>query len=170
MSKFRWMNGEYIKMMAPEDFHKAALPYYEKCLTRKLDLKRISELLQSRVEVLCDIPDYVDFFENVCDYDVSMYVHKKMKTTVESSLEALQDVIPVLESIDDWQEEEMHSALMEHIAQKGVKNGIVLWPLRTALSGKMSTPGGAVEIAYIIGKEETLARVNNAVNFIKASL
>lgn len=168
--KFRWMNGEYIKMMHPDDFHKAALPYYEKCLTKKPELKRISELLQSRVEVLSEIPDYVDFFENVCDYDVSMYVHKKMKTTVEGSLETLKELIPVLEAINDWQEENIHSALMQYIADKGVKNGIVLWPLRTALSGKMSTPGGATEIAYIIGKDETLARVNKAVNFIQESL
>ncbi len=168
--KFRWMNSEYIKMMKPDDFHAAAMPYYEKTLTRKLELKRISELLQSRVEVLCEIPDYLDFFENVCDYDVSMYVHKKMKTTVDGSLETLSALVPVLESIDVWQEDNIHSALMNHIAELGVKNGIVLWPLRTALSGKMSTPGGATEIAFILGKEETLARVNKAIEFIKNSI
>lgn len=168
--KFRWMNSEYIKMMDPKDFHKAALPYYEKCLTKPLKLERISELLQSRVEVLCDIPEFVDFFENVLEYDVSMYVHKKMKTTVEGSLETLKDILPVLEGISDWTEENLHDVVMKHIEELGVKNGIVLWPLRTALSGKMSTPGGATEIAYIIGKEETLARVNKAIEFIKASL
>ncbi len=168
--KFRWMNGEYIKMMKPADFHKAALPYYEKCLTKELRLERISELLQSRVEVLSEIPDYVDFFENVCEYDVSMYVHKKMKTTVEGSLETLKELVPVLEGIENWDEETIHQTIMDHIAATGVKNGIVLWPLRTALSGKMSTPGGATEIAYIIGKEETLNRVNKAIDFIKAAL
>ena len=103
-------------------------------------------------------------------YKFQAYVHKKMKTTVEGSLETLKELIPVLEAINDWQEENIHSALMQYIADKGVKNGIVLWPLRTALSGKMSTPGGATEIAYIIGKDETLARVNKAVNFIQESL
>ncbi len=168
--KFRWMNSEYIKMMKPEDFHAAAMPYYEKALTRKVDLKRVSELLQSRVEVLCEIPDYVDFLENVLEYDVSMYVHKKMKTTVEGSLATLEEIIPVLEGISDWKEEIIHETLMAYIGEKGVKNGIVLWPLRTALSGKMSTPGGATEIAYILGKDETINRLNSAVNFIKASL
>lgn len=168
--KFRWMNGEYIKMMSPESFHEAALPYYEKALTRNVELKRISELLQSRVEVLSEIPEYVDFFENVLEYDVSMYAHKKMKTTVEGSLETLRGLVPVLSDIEPWTEENIHSVLMGHIVGLGVKNGVVLWPLRTALSGKMSTPGGATEIAFILGKEETIARVNKAINFIEASL
>ena len=168
--KFRWMNSEYIKMMKPEDFHAAALPYYKQALTREVNLERISSLLQSRVEVLCEIPDYVDFIENVCEYDVSMYVHKKMKTTVEGSLETLTKLVPVLEGINDWSEENIHATIMQHIADLGVKNGIVLWPLRTALSGKMSTPGGATEIAFILGKDETINRVNQAIEFIKASL
>lgn len=170
ITKFRWMNSEYIKMMKPEDFHAAALPYYEKALTRKVDLVRVSSLLQSRVEVLSEIPDYIDFLENTLEYDVSMYVHKKMKTTVEGSLETLTGLIPVLEGITDWQEDIIHQTLMGHVAQLGVKNGVVLWPLRTALSGKMSTPGGATEIAYILGKDETINRVTTAIEFIKSQI
>ena len=170
MVKFRWMNGEYIKRMAPEAFHEKALPYYEKCLTRPLQLERISQLLQSRVEVLNEIPDYVDFFENVLEYDVSMYEHKKMKTTVESSLQALKETLPVLEAVEPWEEEAIHTALMGFIGQKGCKNGVILWPLRTALSGKQSTPGGATEIAYILGKEETLRRIKDAIIFIEQEM
>lgn len=157
--KLRWMNGEYIRMLSPEQFHEMALPYYKQVIKKDLDFKMISELLQSRTEVLSDIPEQVDFFEEMPDYDISMYIHKKMKTTYENSLESLKKALPVLEGLTEWTMDSLHDSVMALVQEMGVKNGIVLWPLRTALSGKAFTPGGAFEIAYIIGKEESLRRI-----------
>lgn len=157
--KLRWMNGEYIRMLSPEQFHEMALPYYKQVIKKDLDLKMISELLQSRTEVLSDIPEQVDFFEELPDYDISMYIHKKMKTNCENSLESLKKALPVLEGLTEWTMDSLHDSIMALISEIGVKNGVMLWPLRTALSGKSFTPGGAFEIAYIIGKEESIKRI-----------
>lgn len=157
--KLRWMNGEYIRMLSPEQFHEIALPYYKQVIKKDLDLKMISELLQSRTEVLSDIPEQVDFFEELPNYDISMYIHKKMKTNCENSLESLKKALPVLEGLTEWTMDSLHDSIMALISEIGVKNGVMLWPLRTALSGKSFTPGGAFEIAYIIGKEESIKRI-----------
>lgn len=157
--KLRWMNGEYIKKLSEEEFHNAALPYYKEIEGTSLDLKKISELLHPRIEVLSDIPSNIDFFKELPEYSIDLYNHKKMKTNRENSLESLQKALPILEALEPFNLDTLHDSMMELASTLGVKNGIVLWPLRTALSGKSFTPGGAFEIGDIIGKEESLKRI-----------
>lgn len=166
-AKLKWMNGEYIRKLSPDEFHSLALPYYKKVLTKDIDLKKLSELLQPRTELLSEIPDLIDFFEALPDYSIDMYVHKKMKTNYENSLNSLEKSLPVLEAINDWNFDTVQSAVTDLIAEMGVKNGIVLWPLRTALSGKQFTPGGAYEISDILGKEESIARIKIGIEKLK---
>ena len=163
MGKLRWMNGEYIKKMDPEVFYEKALPYMKQVLTKDFDFHRIAGMVQTRIEVFPDIPELIDFFENVPEYDASMYRHKKMKTTEESSLLVLQEVLPVLEAQEEYTNDPLYEALSAFVKEKGYKNGYVMWPLRTAVSGKQMTPAGATEIMEIIGKEETLKRVKAAI-------
>ena len=162
-TKLKWMNGEYIKKMDFDKFYEMALPYIKEVITKDYDLKKIAHMVQTRIEIFPDIKDLIDFFEEVPEYDVAMYTHKKMKTTPETALEALKEALPVLESVEQWDTEHIHEALFAKIADLGVKNGWMLWPLRTAVSGKQMTPAGATEIMEIIGKEETLKRVKAAI-------
>jgi glutamyl-tRNA synthetase len=158
--KLNWMNGEYIRRMTPEQFHEAAMPYYSKALADTgIDLRKVSKLLQPRTEVLSEIPDRIDFLERLPDYDISLYVHKKSKTDTTNSLDNLRAALPVLEALDTWENDVIYNALMELAASLGVKNSQILWPIRTALSGKDVTPGGATELAEILGKEESLRRI-----------
>ncbi len=169
INKLTWMNGEYIRKMSVEDFHKLALPYYEKSITNKnVDTLKLSKLLQIRTEVLTSIPETIDFIDILPEYEVEMYVHKKSKTTIENSLENLNAVLPVLEAMSDWNYETIHEKLFAHIEALGIKNSLVLWPIRTAISGKAVTPGGAVEIADILGKEETLRRIRIGIEKLKS--
>ena len=158
MVKLRWMNGEYLKAMDFDKFFEMALPYIKEVITKDLDLKKIAELVKTRIEVLPDLKEHIDFFEELPDYDIAMYTHKKMKTTSESSLEVLRDLLPLLEASNDYSREGVEAVLMGYIQDKGIKNGQGLWPIRTAVSGKQMTPGGAYEIMEI-GKEESLRRV-----------
>ena len=130
---------------------------------RDLDLKKIAEMVKTRIEIFPDIKDLVDFFEAVPEYDASMYCHKKMKTNEETSLTVLKEALPVLEAQEDYTNDPLFASLSEFVKEKGYKNGYVMWPLRTAVSGKQMTPAGATEIMEIIGKEETLRRVNAAI-------
>lgn len=160
IKKLNWMNGEYIRKMSLEDFHNKALPYYKEAgLGEDFDLMKVSKLLHDRTEVFSEIPSNIDFFAKLPDYDVNMYVHKKMKTNLENSLENLKESYKVLENIEDWNDDNVSSALKRLIEELGVKNGQVLWPVRTALSGKQFTPGGAIEIAGVLGKDESLRRI-----------
>ena len=160
INKLNWMNGEYIRKMTPEDFHKAAIPYYSKALTESgLDLFKISKLLQLRTDVLTSIPDSIDFLEALPEYDLTLYEHKKMKTNQEIALESLKASLPVLEGITTWENGVLYDTLMEFVQSLGIKNSQMLWPIRTALSGKSVTPGGATELAEILGKDETLRRI-----------
>ena len=159
MVKLRWMNGEYLKAMDFDKFYELALPYIKEVITKDLDLKKIAELVKTRIEVLPDLKEHIDFFEELPDYDIAMYTHKKMKTTSESSLEVLRDLLPLLEASNDYSREGVEAVLMGYIQDKGIKNGQGLWPIRTAVSGKQMTPGGAYEIMEILGKEESLRRV-----------
>lgn len=165
--KLKWMNGEYIRKLSIEEFHNSALPYYKKVIKKNLDLMKISELMHSRTELMTEIPEHIDFFEQLPDYSVDMYVHKKMKTNYANSLTSLEKSLPALEAIDDWNFETVKDTVSSLIEEMGVKNGIVLWPLRTALSGKQYTPGGAFEIADIIGKEESLSRIRTGIEMLK---
>ena len=165
--KLKWMNGEYIKKMDFDAFYDMALPYIKDVIKRDIDLKKIAMMVQSRIEIFPDIRDHIDFFETVPDYDPEMYVHKKMKTTKESSLEALEKIMPVLEAQNDWSNDALYEAFKNFAADEGLKNGQRLWPLRTAVSGKQMTPGGATELMEILGKEESIARVKKAVEFLR---
>ncbi len=158
--KLAWLNGEYIRELTTEKFHEMALSYYDGVITKPdIDLKEVSELLQPRCEKLSDIPEQVDFFDKLPEYDNELYTHKKMKTNPENSLEALVAVLPVLEGIGDWTKENIHDELIALVEKLELKNGRILWPVRVAVSGKAFTPGGGVELAYILGKDETIRRI-----------
>ena len=167
-AKLKWMNGEYIKKLSFEEFHALALPYYKTVIDKDyLDLNTISQLLHTRVEVLSDIPEFIGFFNELPDYSIEMYIHKKMKTTYENSLSSLEKALPKLQALSSFSLEEIQNSMTELVNELQVKNGIVLWPLRTALSGKQFTPGGAFEIAEILGKEESLRRINVGIAKLK---
>ena len=167
--KLRAINGAYVHKMDPADFEKAAEPYIRQTVKRTdIDLSLLCSVLQNRTEVFSDIPEQVDFIDAMPEYDLEMYRHKKMKTTPETALEALKEALPVLESVEQWDTEHIHEALFAKIADLGVKNGWMLWPLRTAVSGKQFTPGGGVELCAILGKEDTLARVRKAIDALSA--
>ncbi len=159
MTKLRWMNGEYIKAMDFEAYYEQALPYVKEVVKKNLDTRKIAELVKTRIETYPDIAAHIDFFEELPDYDIAMYTHKKIKTTAESSLAVLTDLLPRLEATDDYSRNGIEALLMGYIAEKGIKNGQGLWPVRTAVSGKQMTPGGAYEIMEILGKEESLRRI-----------
>ena len=159
MQKLRWMNGEYIKAMAPEEYYARALPVVESVVKRDVDKKAIADLMKTRIEVFPDIAEPIGFFEELPDYDVALYTHKKMKTNPENSLQALEDLLPRLEQLPDMGHERVQELVASYVAEKGIKNGQALWPLRTAVSGRQTTPGGAYEIMEILGKEESLRRI-----------
>lgn len=168
--KLRWMNGEYLKAMEFEAFYELAEAYIKQVVHKDYDLRKIAALVKTRIEVFPDIAEHIDFFEQVPEYDCSMYVHKKMKTTPESSLEVLQELLPLLEKQEDYSNDGLYQLLTSYVGEKGCKNGYVMWPVRTAVSGKQMTPGGATEIMEIIGKEETLARIQAAVGKLKQEI
>ena len=170
MVKLRWMNGEYLKAMDAEKYYKLALPYVEKAVTRDCDKKAIADLVKTRIETLCDIPDMIDFFETLPEYDVEMYTHKKMKTNSENSLEALRELLPRLEALDTFTMENLPELVAKYVEEKGIKNGIALWPLRTAVSGKQMTPGGAYEIMTILGKDESLTRIRKGIEMLEKAV
>ena len=169
MTKLRWMNGEYIKKMDDDKFFEIAKPYLEAVIKKPLNLKKIAGMVKTRIETLLDIADQIDFFEEMPEYSADMYVHKKMKTTKENSLETLKEVLPILEEQDDFSNDALFEALSKYVADKGVKTGFVMWPIRTAVSGKQMTPAGATEIMEIIGKEESLARIKKGIELLEAA-
>lgn len=160
IKKLTWMNSEYIKNMDFEKFYALAQPKLKQAVKNSmLDLKKIAALLQKRLETLNDIPHLVDFFDNLPDYSTQLYIHKKMKTTEEIALDSLKGCLPVLQNISNWEETTIHDTMMNLVQEKGIKNGQLLWPIRTALSGEPTSPGGAIELADIFGKEESLKRI-----------
>ncbi len=165
-TKLKWMNGEYIKKMDFDAFYEKALPYIREVITKDYDLKKIAKMVQSRIEIFPDIKEHIDFFEELPEYDIAMYTHKKMKTTAESSLEVLTDVLPILEAQEDYSNDALYAALCDYVAKKEVKNGYVMWPIRTAVSGKQMTPGGATELMEVLGKEETIARIKKGIELL----
>ncbi len=165
--KLRAINGEYIRALSPEKFLEYAEPYIRKTCKGDFDLAKIAALLQPRTEVLTDIPDQVDFFDEMPDYDLSLYENKKMKTNRETSREVLEKALPVIENVSDWTVDGLHEALFGLIAEMGVKNGYVLWPVRVAITGKQFTPGGALEAADILGKAETVRRLRKSLEMLR---
>ena len=167
MVKLRWMNGEYMKKMDDDKFYEMALPYLKETITKDLDFHKIAAMVKTRIEVFPDIKDHVDFFEKVPEYETSMYVHKKMKTNEETSLQVLSEVQPLLEAQEDFSNDALFAMLSAYAKEHGYKVGYVMWPIRTALSGKQMTPAGATEILEVLGKEESLVRIQAAIAKLK---
>ena len=166
INKLKWMNGEYLKAMDFDKFYELAEPYIKKVITKDYNLKKIASLIKSRIEILPDIKDQIDFFEAVPEYDTAMYCHKKMKTNEETSLEVLKEILPRLEVWDDYSNDALFGLLKGFAEEKGYKNGYVMWPVRTAVSGKQNTPGGATEIMEVLGKAESVERIKNAIELL----
>jgi glutamyl-tRNA synthetase len=165
-TKLKWMNGEYLKRMDFDTFYGMAEPYIREVVTKDYDLKKIAKMVQTRIETFLDIRDHIDFFEELPEYDVAMYTHKKMKTNAESSLTVLTEVLPLLEAQEDYSNDALYATLLSYVQEKGVKNGYVMWPIRTAVSGKQMTPGGATELMEVLGKEESLARIRKGIELL----
>ena len=170
MVKLSWMNGEYIKAMDFDRFYKLAEPYLKKVITKPYDLKKIANMVKTRIEVLPDIEGHIDFFEAMPEYDISMYNHKKMKSTPETSLMVLNDVIPLLEAQDDFSNDALFETLKKYGEEKTYKTGFIMWPIRTALSGREMTPAGATEIMEVLGKDESLKRLKAAVEKLEQEM
>ncbi|MCI7790999.1 MAG: glutamate--tRNA ligase [Lachnospiraceae bacterium] len=169
MGKLKWMNGEYIKAMDFDRFYEMALPYIKAVLTREydFDFKKIAEMVKTRIEVFPDIAPLISFFNELPEYDIAMYTHKKMKTTAESSLEVLIDILPMLETQEDYSNDALYQLLLSYVAEKDVKNGYVMWPIRTAVSGMQMTPAGATEIMEVLGKEESIKRIKKGIELLQ---
>ncbi len=166
-AKLKWMNGEYLKAMDEDLFYEMAEPYLKQAIRKELDLKKIAAMVKTRIEVFPDIPALVDFFEELPQYDPAMYAHKKMKTDQASSLEVLTELLPRLEALEDYSNEALCQALAAYVEERGCKNGYVMWPVRTAVSGKQTTPAGATEIMEILGKEESLSRIRKGIALLQ---
>ncbi|MEG0615754.1 MAG: glutamate--tRNA ligase, partial [Oscillospiraceae bacterium] len=165
--KLKAINAEYIRRLSPEKFLEMALPHIKETVKRTdVDFKVIAEVLQPRTELFTDIPEQVDFIDALPQYDTAIYCHKKMKTDETTSLAALKQALPVLEALGEWNMTTVHEALFGLIETLGVKNGYMLWPVRVALSGKAFTPGGAIEIAEIIGKKDSIERIKKGIELL----
>ncbi|MCC8127999.1 MAG: glutamate--tRNA ligase [Clostridiales bacterium] len=170
VTKLKWMNGEYLKAMDFDRFYEMAEPYLKAVITKDLDLKKIAGMVKTRIEVFPDIADHIDFFEAMPEYDVSLYSHKKMKSTPETSLQILEDVLPLLEAQEDFSNDALFAMLSGYVKEKGYKTGLVMWPIRIAVSGRQMTPAGATEIMDVLGREESLNRIREGIAKLKAAL
>lgn len=164
IKKMRWMNGEYIKAMDPEPFYKRALPEIRKVVKKDLDLKKIADMVKTRIEVFPDIDDMVGFFESLPEYDVSLFQNKKWKVTPEKAKKVLSDLLPLLETQQDWSNDALYEVLKAYSQREEVKPGFTIWPVRIAVSGKQVTPAGATEIMEVLGKDESLLRIHVALD------
>lgn len=167
ITKLKWMNGEYLKAMDFEKFYEMAEPYIKEVVKKDLNLRKIAAMVKTRIETFPDIAGHIDFFEEMPEYDTAMYTHKKMKSTAESSLQVLTDVLSLLEAQEDFSNDALYETLSKYVEEKGVKTGFVMWPIRTAVSGKQMTPAGATEIMEVLGKEESLMRLRNGVEKLR---
>ncbi len=169
-TKLKWMNGEYVKAMPFDAFYEKALPYIKEAVGREMDYETVAKMVQTRIEIYPDIPALIDFFKEVPEYDVAMYYHKKMKTDAASSLKVLQEVLPILSEQEDYSNDALYERLLAFAQEKEYKNGYVMWPIRTAVSGKQMTPGGATELMALLGKEESLSRIEKAIEKLTAAV
>ncbi len=165
--KLKWMNGEYIKAMDNDRYYELALPYVKQVIHKDYDLKKIADMAKTRIEVFPDICPLIDFLEEMPELDVNMFVHKKMKTSLESSLEVLTELLPIYEAQEDYSNAALYETLTKYVADKGCKNGYAMWPLRVAVSAKQSTPGGATDIMEIIGHDESVRRIRLSIDKLK---
>lgn len=167
MTKLRWMNGEYLKAMTPEEFYQRASSHLEKYIPETLDRRKIAEMVRTRIETFPEIEEMVDFFRALPEYDVALYTNKKSKSDAASSLKVLTEVLPLLAAQEEWSNDALFSLLKAYAEQSGVKTGLVMWPIRTALSGKQMTPAGATEILEVLGKEESLKRLQTGMDKLR---
>jgi len=166
MTKLKWMNSEYMKAMDLDRFYEMAEPYIRKVIKKDLNLRKIAAMVKTRIEVFPDIENHIDFFEELPEYDCSMYFNKKMKTDSQTSLSLLQEILPILEAQEDYSNDALYAALSAFVSEKGYKTGYVMWPIRTAVSGKQMTPAGATEIMEVLGKEESLNRIRKGIELL----
>ena len=162
-TKLKWLNSEYFKAMSDEEFYKLALPYIKEVISKDLDFVKIAKMVRTRIEVFTDIKDHIDFFETLSDYDIEMFNNKKSKCNKEIALSILQEVLPILEGVDDYSNDNLYAVLTDYAAKKEYKTGLVMWPIRTAVSGKQMTPGGATELMELLGKEESVSRIKKGI-------
>ena len=172
-TKLAWMNGEYFKKMDADVFFDMAAPVLAECVKREglgMDAREIAAMVQPRIRFLHEIPGMLDFIDCLPDYDIALYTHKKMKTNADNALESLQKCVPVLEAMPeaDWTNEGLYARLQALAEETGVKNGVILWPVRTALSGKETTPCGASELLVLFGKEESMRRIQRGIEKLQA--
>ena len=161
IEKLKYFNSEYIRAMSPEAFAAAARPYIRQAVTNEnYDADAIAALLQQRTEILTDIPAKLDFFDVLPEYSAELFIHKKSKSDTASSKQVLEAVIPMFEAVEDWNDENILSVMTGLAEKTGEKNAKIMWPVRIAAAGKAVTPGGAVEICRILGKQETIRRLN----------
>ncbi len=165
--KLNWMNGEYIKKMDFNEYLKFAMPEIDKIIFKNYDKNKIANFVKTRIENFLDIGEKVKFFEKIDDYDIELYENKKNKLTIEESKNILNDILPTLENIDDYSNDNLFEILSKYSGDKNIKLGKLMWPIRIALSGLMSTPAGATEIMDVIGKEETISRIKTAIEKLK---
>ncbi len=164
INKLTWFNAEYIRKLPSETYLEMAKPWFDEALEgTDVDYKRLAELMQGRTEVFNRIPDMISFLKERPEFETALYDNKKQKSSMESVRPALTLARDLLNKVSEWSEDNIHQALISGIQEAGMKNGTVLWPLRIALSGLLSTPGGAIEIAYLLGRDESMKRLNSAI-------
>ena len=166
MTKLKWMNSEYMKSMDLDQFYELAEPYIKAVIKKDMNLKKIAAMVKTRIEIFPDIAAQIDFFESLPEYDLSMYTNKKMKTNSETSLALLEEILPILEAQEDYSNDALYGVLSKYVAEKEYKTGFVMWPIRTAVSGKQMTPAGATEIMEVLGKEESLNRIRKGIQLL----
>lgn len=168
IQKLKWMNGEYLKAMDFDTFYEMAKPYIDQVVTKDVDKKRLAEMVKTRINIFPEVAEHIDFIQRMPEYDVSMFTNKKSKSTSESSLAILQDVLPILQGQEVFTNDALYGVLSAYIQEKELKTNHVMWPLRIAVSGKMMTPGGATELMEVLGKEESIARIQAAIEKLQA--
>ena len=168
IEKLKWMNGEYLRRMDPEKYLELVRPYIDQAVKKPYDRALLAGVLKERVSLLNEIPEMLDFIDELPDYDTSLYINKKMKTDEAIALDSLKASLEVLEGLEEWNHDAIYNALVGLAQKMEVKNGKVLYPVRVALSGKAFTPGGAIELALIFGKEETLNRIRKGIEKLSA--
>ncbi|MBR6401545.1 MAG: glutamate--tRNA ligase [Firmicutes bacterium] len=164
--KLTWMNGEYIKKMDADKFYEAALPYLKESVKSPVDLKMLAGFIQSRIGTFNDIAEMVDFVDTLPEYSPELYIHKKMKTTLENSLVSLEKAVPFLKEQTEWTNDALYENLVALAKEMEIKNGQILWPIRTALSGKPTSPCGATELCVLLGKDETIRRLEKGIELL----
>ena len=167
VDKLTWMNAQYIRALSKDSFLEKAMPYFKQCGADEFDLNLLADLLQPRLERLAEIPGKLTFLSAMPEYGKDLYFHKRMKTDADKALPVLLEAQKVLIAQDDYSVDALKESLLPLAEKLGIKNGQLLWPLRVAITGTPVTPGGAVEAAYLLGKPETLTRLQTSIDMLR---